>query len=178
MPIKQEQDSRKQLTPRQIVNRYRKGDYIDESVEAISSVISSCDKSFDSVAVPIPTTIVEKVLENIGIAKNLYELQKEGKEIDSVLIPDYPQLKDILTDLSYPKLWESMQILGEISADYADIIKEKGFWGKYLLDVKPASTISVTGYVAYTYRSLIDAAGINLTTLQLVLNIMIKDYTK
>lgn len=55
-----EQNDRKHLTPRQIVNRFRKGDYVDESMEAISSVISSCGEDFDSVAIPIPDNLVEK----------------------------------------------------------------------------------------------------------------------
>lgn len=49
--MKDEPNNKKHLTPRQIINRYRKGVYVDESIEVISSVISSCGQTFDSIAV-------------------------------------------------------------------------------------------------------------------------------
>lgn len=55
-----EQNESKRLTPRQIVNRFRKGVYVDESMEAISSVISSCGETFDSVAIPISDKRTDK----------------------------------------------------------------------------------------------------------------------
>ena len=39
---------------------------------------------------------------NLSLARALYERQKEGQGTDDVVIPDYPQLRDLLTDLSYP----------------------------------------------------------------------------
>ena len=99
-----EPNDKKHLTPRQIINRYRKGEYVDESIEAISSAISSCGEVFDSVAIAFPTTLVQKIVENLSTAQTLYERQKEGKPIDDIVIEDYPYLKDILMDLSYPPL--------------------------------------------------------------------------
>ena len=61
--MKDEPNNKKHLTPRQIINRYRKGVYVDENIEVISSVISSCGQTFDSIAVAFPTTLAEKVLE-------------------------------------------------------------------------------------------------------------------
>lgn len=63
--MNQEPDDKKHLSPRQIINRYRKGEYVDESIEAISSAISSSGLSFDSVAVPFLTTIIEQVSMSI-----------------------------------------------------------------------------------------------------------------
>lgn len=42
--MKDEPNNKKHLTPRQIINRYRKGVYVDESIEVISSVIRLVDK--------------------------------------------------------------------------------------------------------------------------------------
>ena len=58
--MKDEPNNKKHLTPRQIINRYRKGVYVDESIEVISSVISSCGQTFDSIAVAFPTTLAER----------------------------------------------------------------------------------------------------------------------
>ena len=73
-----EPNDKKHLTPRQIINRYRKGEYVDESIEAISSAISSCGEVFDSVAIAFPTTLVQKIVENLSTAQTLYERQKEA----------------------------------------------------------------------------------------------------
>ena len=64
-----EPNDKKHLTPRQIINRYRKGEYVDESIEAISSAISSCGEVFDSVAIAFPTTLVQKIVENLSTAQ-------------------------------------------------------------------------------------------------------------
>ena len=90
-----EPNDKKHLTPRQIINRYRKGEYVDESIEAISSAISSCGEVFDSVAIAFPTTLVQKIVENLSTAQTLYERQKEGKPIDDIVIEDYPYLKGV-----------------------------------------------------------------------------------
>ena len=120
--MNQEPDDKKHLSPRQIINRYSKGEYVDESIEAISSAISSSGLSFDSVAVPFLTTIIEQVFEHIDIAHAMYQRRKEGNEIDDIEVPDYPQLKELLQDLSYPTLWESMQE-GQIDVGYYGIIR-------------------------------------------------------
>ena len=93
--MKDEPNNKKHLTPRQIINRYRKGVYVDESIEVISSVISSCGQTFDSIA-------AEKVLDNLTTVQLLYERQAAGQPIDDIVIEDYPRLKDILQDLSSP----------------------------------------------------------------------------
>ena len=100
--MKDEPNNKKHLTPRQIINRYRKGVYVDESIEVISSVISSCGQTFDSIAVAFPTTLAEKVLDNLTTVQLLYERQAAGQPIDDIVIEDYPRLKDILQDLSSP----------------------------------------------------------------------------
>ncbi|EJW89283.1 hypothetical protein EVA_22610, partial [gut metagenome] len=47
-------------------------------------------------------------MENLTTAQLLYERQATGQSIEDIEIEDYPRLKDILQDLSYPPLWESM----------------------------------------------------------------------
>ena len=91
--MKDEPNNKKHLTPRQIINRYRKGVYVDESIEVISSVISSCGQTFDSIAVAFPTTLAEKVLDNLTTAQLLYERQAAGQPINDIAIDDYPRLK-------------------------------------------------------------------------------------
>lgn len=171
--MNQEPNDRKHLSPRQIINRYRKGEYVDESIEAISSAISSCNQTFDSIAVPFPTTIVEKICENLAIAKTLYESQKKGKSFDSIVVPDYPQLYDILTNLSYPPLWESM-IDDKLDVSFIDIMKERGISHKYMLDYETASSTKVVNSVSYTYREAIEQTGLSFTTFGLVLHMLFK----
>lgn len=168
-----EENDRKHLTPRQIVNRFKKGEYVDESIEAISSVISSCGKSFDCVTVPFPTSFVEKIFENIDIAKMLYDRQKAGASIDDIAIPDIPQLKDILTDLSRPTLWESMQT-DSLDDAFWDITREHKLRGKYHLDTGNGDSHKVIGVISRTYRSNIEQAGLSYFSFEWALSIIIK----
>ena len=161
------------LTPRQIINRYRKGVYVDESIEAISSAISSCHQSFSCNAVPFPTNIIEKVYENISLSKAMYERQKDGIGIDDIDVPDYPELKGILTDLSYPSLWESMQ-KGETDVAFVEIIKDKEFYGKYHLDGGQTSCTKVTSIVSLLIGKTVEQVGLSPVTFSLCLNMMIK----
>lgn len=172
--MKQETSNKKHLTPRQIINRYRKGEYVDESIEAISSTISQCNESFDSITIPFPTSIIEKVYENIGLARTLYELRSEGKSIEDIKIPNYTQLEEILIDLSNPVLWKSMLHKDNVSIEFMEIIKEQGLNGKYRLDVKAESTTNVTSYLSHTYRKQIESTGLDFTSLQLAISMMIK----
>ena len=171
--MSQETNDRKYLTPRQIINRYRKGEYVDESIEAISSAISSCGKTFDCIAVPFPTTIIEKVFENIGLSKTLYERQKKGEGVIDIAIPDYPQLKDILIDLSTPVLWESMQE-GNLAPSFINILREHDMIGKYHLDAGAESCTKVVSFLTYTYKNAIEQVGLSFTILEITLDMMIK----
>ena len=161
------------LTPRQIINRYRKGVYVDESIEAISSAISSCHQSFNCNAVPFPTNIIEKVYENITLSKTMYERQKDGKDIDDIDVPNYPQLREVLTDLSYPPLWESMQT--EVTdVSFMEIIKDKGIYGKYHLDGGQTSCTKLTSIMSLLIGKTVERAGLSSVTFSLCLNMMIK----
>lgn len=161
------------LTPRQIINRYRKGEYVDESIEAISSAISSCRQSFNCNAVPFPTNIIDKVYENITLCRVMYERQKEGKSIEDINVPDYPQLREVLQDLSYPLLWESMQdSVADVS--FMEVIREQGFHGKYHLDGGQSSCSKVTSIVSLIYSEAVKQAGVSSVTFSLCLNMMIK----
>lgn len=168
-----ESDDRTHFTPRQIINRYRKGEYVDESIEAISSAISSCHQPFSCNAVPFPTNIIEKVYENISLSKAMYEKQKEGKSTDDIEVPDYPQLKEILTDLSYPLLWESMQE-GVADVSFMEIIRDNSLYGKYQLDGGQTSCTRVTSIVSLLIGETVKQAGLSPITFSLCLNMMIK----
>ena len=161
------------LTPRQIINRYRKGEYVDESIEAISSAISSCRQAFNCNAVPFPTNIIEKVYEHIPLAKAMYEKQNAGKGIEDIDVPDYPQLREILTDLSCPLLWESMQE-GVTDVSFMEIIRAKGLYGKYHLDGGQTSCTRVTSVVSLLFGKVVEQAGLSSVTFSLCLHMMIK----
>lgn len=171
--MNQGQNDSKRLSPRQIINRYRKGEYVDESIEAISSAVSSCSLSFDCNAVPFPTGIIEKVYENIALSKAMYERQKQGQSIEDIGVPDYPQLREILKDLSYPPLWESMQDkITDVS--FMEIIMGMGFYSKYRLDTGETSCYNVTSVVSHLYDNAVIQAGLSTATFQLCLNMMIR----
>ena len=169
--MNQEENDRKHLTPRQIINRYRKGEYVDEGIEAISSAVSSCAQPFDSVAMPFPETLVEKIFQNIGIARVLYERRKEGRSTDDVEVPDYPQLRDFLMDLSIPDLWESMQEGREDNA-YFDILDQHGLRNKYTLDGGKSKINKVASFYLSSYRESIRQTGLSYTIFELVLYLM------
>ena len=57
---------------------------------------------------------------------------KQGQDIEGIEVPDYPQLGEILKDLSYPPLWESMQEK-DTDVSFMEIIREMGFYSKYHL---------------------------------------------
>ena len=167
-----ESNDRTHLTPRQIINRYHKGEYVDEGIEAISSVISSCRQPFNCNAVPFPTSIIDKVYENISISKAMYEKQKEGKGIEDIAVPDYPQLKEILQDLSYPALWESMQD-GVTNVSFMEIIREKCLYGKYRMETNRLSCSKATSVASLIYGNNVEKTGLSSITLSLCLNMMI-----
>lgn len=168
--MKDEPNNKKHLTLRQIINRYRKGVYVDESIEVISSVISSCGQTFDSITVAFPTTLAEKVLENLTTAQLLYERQAAGQPIDDIAIDDYPRLKDILQDLSYPPLWESMYKDKEDN-DFMDILNERGWVHKY--HVADEQSSKALNCMTSLYRDAIERAGLSSSTFYIVLHFML-----
>lgn len=168
--MKPEQNDKKHLTPRQIINRYRKGVYVDENIEAISSAISSCGQTFNSIAVEFPTTLVEKVMENLTTIQLLYERQVAGQSIEDISIEDYPHLKDLLLDLSYPSLWESMN-KDKKNTVFMDILKERGLVCKYHGLIEHPSKI--VGCVSSLYSDAINKVGFSSSTFGIVLNLML-----
>lgn len=173
--MKQEANDKKHLTPRQIVNRYRKGVYVDEGIEAISSVISSSSQVFDNVAIPSQTSLPVKVVQNITIAPKLYERQKAERAIDDIEIPDYPQLKEILLDLSYPPLWE--YLMGN-SNDLINILSERGLVCKYRLDVKAKYVSNAVDYACLLYKDNIEQVGLPNSLFKIALSLMLTDSGK
>ena len=167
--MRQEPNDRKHLTPRQIVNRYLKGEYVDESIEAISSAISSCNKTFDSVTIPFPSNLMEKAYDNIEIAKAFYECRKAGKSADDIAVPDYPQLKELLMDLAYPPLWECMK--EKTNTTFIEIMKEQGFNNKYHVGFK--NIHKVTTIMDLHYSDAVKQVGLSNLMLSLVLDFML-----
>ena len=168
--MKDEPNNKKHLTTRQIINRYRKGVYVDESIEVISSVISSCGQTFDSIAVAFPTTLAEKVLDNLTTVQLLYERQAAGQPIDDIVIEDYPRLKDILQDLSYPPLWDSMHKNKEDN-DFMDILNERGWVHKY--HVADDQSSKALNCMTSLYRDAIEKAGLSSSTFYIALYFML-----
>lgn len=168
--MKNEENNKKHLTPRQIINRYRKGMYVDENIEAISSAISSCGQTFDNIAVAFPTTLVEKVMENLTTIQLLYERKVAGQSIEDISIEDYPHLKDLLSDLSYPSLWESMK-KGVKDTAFMDILKERGLICKYHGLIDQSSRI--ISCMSSLYSETINKAGLSSSTFGIVMNLML-----
>lgn len=167
----QEQNDRKHLTARQIVNRFRKGEYVDESLAAIASAVAASGESFNSVAVPFPQSIIERVGEHIVVAKTFYERQKAGLPTDDIELPDYPQLRELLTDLSHPAVWEMMQKGAEVS-DYWDVLYDRKLYRKYHLDVKASSMGLVTDLLWQCYKTVIENIGLSYATFEMMLYAM------
>ena len=170
--MKNVQNDRVHLTPRQIINRFRKGEYVDEGIEAISSAISSYRGTFENVAVPFPASIIEMVFENIGLGRDMYDLRKAGQKIDAVNVPDYPQLQDILMDLSEPTFWESMR--DEKDNSFLDILSEHGLRGRYTLDAGAEDYHKVENYLSNSYKDAIENAGLCFFSLKLALYLMFR----
>lgn len=168
-----EENDRKHLTPRQITNSYRKGEYVDENIEAISSAVSSCGQAFDCIAVAFPTTIVEKVMQNISTLQQLYERQVAGESIEDVFIEDYPQLQDFLLDLSYPPLWESLSI-GRDDPTFLNILKQRSLVHKYHIEIHEATTTSIVGCITSLYRKEIKQTNLSSTLFELTINFMLR----
>lgn len=165
-----EPNAKKHLTPRQIINRFRKGVYVDENNEMISSAISSCGQAFDSIALSLPTTLPEKVMENLATVRLLYERQVAGRSVEDIVIEDYPRLKDLLLDLSYPPLWESMSKDKEDS-NPMDILNERNWIGKY--QVADDESSRIIGCMTNLYDEAIQEAGLSPSTLHTVLLLML-----
>ena len=170
--MKNEQNGRKRLSPRQIINRYRKGEYIDESIEAISSTISSCPYPLDNIVVPFPMTIIEMVYQNINLGKATYENRKKGMGIEDIKVPDYPQLRDILTELSEPLFWESM--MDEKGIEFMDLIISRKLRNKYTLDSDIADASKIESLLSSSYREKVQETGLCPFTLDMVLVSMLK----
>ena len=141
-------------------------------MEAIASALSTTHEAFNSVAVPFPTTIADAVLDNLALARTLYERQKEGLGTDNVVIPDYPQLRDLLTDLSYPTLWESMHESPDI--DYRRIPRERGLEGKYHFDSPTESLGTVMSVLSNVYEPRVERLGLDFYRLKRVLSTIIR----
>lgn len=167
------QNDRKHLSSRQIINRFKKGEYVDESIEAISAAISSYSGTLEGTAVPFPTSIIEMVFENIGFARDMYDLKKAGRDIDAVQVPYYPQLREILIDLSEPELWESMR--DENDSSFLDILSKLGLRGRYNLDAGSASYHEVDRYLSSSYKEEIEQAGLCYFSFKLALYLMFRN---
>ena len=103
----------------------------------------------------------------------MYERQKEGDGIEDIVVPDYPLLKEILTDLSYPPLWESM-LEGVTDVSFMEIIRDKGLNGKFNLDGGQTSCNRVTSVVSLLIGETVKQVGLSSVTFSLCLSMMIK----
>lgn len=74
--------NKRKLSARQIVNRYKKGVYVDECADAISAAVSVSDAEFECAAIPIQKHWIEDVFENIALC---IQLSKEWGKADDIL---------------------------------------------------------------------------------------------
>lgn len=150
------------LSPRQIINRYKKGVYTDTCADEISATISTSDMDFDSVAIPIQKHWLEEVFENIGLC---FQLSKERDKADEILADiDDEHARNLLLDISTPKLWNA--IMGD--GDYWDVAWDLGFRKKYQLPHAP----KVINAVSYIERKRLENLGIDMVILTLTLQYM------
>jgi len=157
--------SKDSLSPRQIINRYKKGAYTDECADAISAAVSASDLDFDSIAIPIQKCWIEDVLENIALC---FQLFSDRDKADSILanITD-ERVRSVLLDLSLPELWKA--ITGD--GDYLEAIIQHNLFNKYSLD----HSASIIDFVTFSEWDRIKSLGIDMANLSLALRFMFKD---
>lgn len=150
------------LSPRQIINRYKKGVYTDACADAISATISTSDIDFDYVAIPIQRHWLEDVFENIGLC---FQLSKERDKADEILADiNDERVRNLLLDISTPELWNA--IMGD--GNYWDVVRNLGFRKKYQLSHAP----KVIDAVYYIERKRLENLGIDKVILTLTLQYM------
>lgn len=112
-------------------------------------------------------------MENLGTIQALYDRQKAGLSTVDVAIPDYPQLKEILTDLSHPALWESLQ--ADCATSRCDtVLYERGMEGKYRLEPCGGNIIATVDVLSGLYEDAIQRAGLSLRYFKNALEQIIK----
>lgn len=159
------ENTKKHLSARQIINRYKKGVYTDESSDNISAAISSSEQDFNNVALPVQTCWVDEVIENIELCIRLSE-NEEGKDAILSTISD-ERAKSVLTDLAMPEVWKAIHGYGNISM----ALYSHGLLCKYPL----RNSYSVVQVACDAERNKIKELGINCTNLFIALMSLFKD---
>lgn len=151
------------LSPRQIINRYKKGVYTDACADAISAAVSASDVEFECAAIPVQRHWIEETIENIGLC---FQLSKERDKADEILtdIGD-EHARSLLIDLSTPDLWNAIIDDG----DYFDIIWRLGFNKKYRI----SNATEIIETVTYMEREALERLRIDKVNLTLALRYMI-----
>lgn len=157
--------NKRRLSARQIVNRYKKGVYVDECADAISAAVSVADAEFECVAIPIQKHWIEDVFENIALC---IQLSKERGKADDILtgISD-ESVRNLLLDLSIPDLWNA--IMG--NGNYIDIIFSLGLRDKY----QQPNAAKIICAASYIERERLERLGINQANLELALRFIVAE---
>lgn len=159
------ESNKRNLSARQIINRYKKGVYVDECADAISAAVSASDAEFEYVAIPIQKHWIEDVFENIDLC---IQLSKEQDKADDILagVSD-ERIRSLLLDLSTPDLWNA--IMGD--GNYIDIIFSHGLRNKYQLP----NAVKIICAASYIERERLESLGIDRANLELALRFIVAE---
>lgn len=158
------QNTKKHLSARQVVNRYKKEFYTDECANIISAAISSSQLGFNSVAIPVQTCWVDEVLENIEMCFQLCEHREEKDSILSSVSDE--RVKAVLSDLAIPDVWNI--VCGKVEMSNALI--EYGLLCKYPL----RNRYSVLDAAFHSEKDRIAKLGLDYTKLLTTLSLMFR----
>lgn len=161
------ENTKKHLSARQIVNRFKKEVYTDECSDNISAAISSSKQRFNSVAIPVQNCWVDEVLEHIELCTRLLENEEERDAILSTVSDE--RARSVLADLATPEIWKVIHGEGEIVEE----LQAHGFLYKYPLRDK----YSIVQAVCDAERNKIKELGIDHSCLFVTLNFLFKDIT-
>lgn len=154
--------NKRSLSPRQIINRYKKGVYTDACADAISAAVSASDEEFARVAIPTQRHWIEEAIENIGLC---FQLSKERDKADEILaVISDENARSLLQDLSTPDLWNAIMSDG----DCYDVICRLGFNKKYQI----SNAMEIIEAASYIERDTLKRLGIDRIKLILALDHM------
>ena len=185
--MKREAATKIHLTPRQIINRYAKGKYVDEDMESISSSVSSCGKNFNSITIPLPFTFVDKILENLDVLLKLYGMLKAGQDIgkdflenpqkfcNQIKYADTPFLKECILELANPSVLGRAIDKDKESKYYLNYLVENNLLFKYeaALNVSRGQSHNVISYSCQKYKAEIEACGLSPLEFEMIMNSLI-----
>lgn len=160
--------NRKHLTPRQILNRYRKGRYTDDCADNISAVVSSSDEDFRNTAIPIQYCWPETIIRNIGLAFRAMDNPSGAEEILSPVTDNVA--RNMLMDLANSGLLKCLIEKG----DFLTRLKEANLKDKYSF----YDAIGIVSDLCFDYKNTLESHGIDHIDFSIAMIYMIKSEKK